>query len=94
MRVLELMNWRYATKAMNGNKVDDEKINRILESIRLSPSSIGLQPYELIVVSNPELKKNYEQQETTSHKLKIVLTLWFLQFGISTHLNAFTLGLI
>ncbi|MFN4884578.1 MAG: nitroreductase family protein, partial [Bacteroidota bacterium] len=81
MRVLDLMNWRYATKAMNGNKVEDEKINRILESIRLSPSSIGLQPYELIVVSNPELKKelrtagnNQSQIEDCSHL--VVFAVW------------------
>lgn len=81
MSVLELMNWRYATKAMNGQKVDDEKINRILESIRLSPSSIGLQPYELMVVSNTELKKelriagnNQSQIEDCSHL--VVFAVW------------------
>lgn len=81
MRVLELMNWRYATKAMNGQKVDDEKINRILESIRLSPSSIGLQPYELIIVTNPELKKelrtagnNQSQIEDCSHL--VIYAVW------------------
>jgi len=81
MRVLELMNWRYATKAMNGQKVDDEKINRILESIRLSPSSIGLQPYELIIVTNPELKKelrtagnNQSQIEDCSHL--VIFAVW------------------
>jgi len=81
MRVLELMNWRYATKAMNGQKVDDEKINRILECIRLSPSSIGLQPYELIVITNPELKKelrtagnNQSQIEDCSHL--VVFAVW------------------
>jgi nitroreductase len=81
MRVLELMNWRYATKAMNGRLVDEEKINRILESIRLSPSSIGLQPYDLIVVSNSELKKelrvagnNQSQIEDCSHL--VVFAVW------------------
>ena len=75
------MNWRYATKAMNGQKVDDEKINRILESIRLSPSSIGLQPYELIIVTNPELKKelrtagnNQSQIEDCSHL--VIFAVW------------------
>jgi nitroreductase / dihydropteridine reductase len=81
MRVLELMNWRYATKAMNGKKVDEERISRILESIRLTPSSIGLQPYELIVISNPELKKelkaaanNQSQIEDCSHL--VVFAVW------------------
>ena len=44
MNAVEAMQWRYAVKAMNGEKVSDEKIDRILEAIRLSPSSSGLQP--------------------------------------------------
>jgi nitroreductase/dihydropteridine reductase len=55
--ILNLLNWRYATKRMTGEKVDDEKINTILEAAHLAPSGIGLQPYEIIVISNPEIKK-------------------------------------
>lgn len=76
MNVVERMQWRYATKAMNGEKVSDEKIDRILEAIRLSPSSSGLQPYELLVITNPELKSelkaaahNQSQVEDCSHLL-------------------------
>ena len=81
MNVVERMEWRYAVKAMNGEKVSDDKIERILEAIRLSPSSTGLQPYELLVITNPELKSelkaaahNQSQVEDCSHLL--VFAAW------------------
>ena len=50
------LKWRYATKKMNPSKVvPADKVARILESIRLTASSSGLQPYEVLVVTNPEL---------------------------------------
>lgn len=81
MNVVERMNWRYAVKAMNGEKVSDDKIERIIEATRLSPSSSGLQPYELFVITNPELKTqlrgaahNQSQVEDCSHLL--VFAAW------------------
>ena len=81
MNAVEAMQWRYAVKAMNGEKVSDDKIERILEAIRLSPSSSGLQPYELLVVTNSELKTqlkaaayNQGQVEDCSHLL--VFAAW------------------
>lgn len=56
MELLDAMNWRYAAKKMNGQKVPAEKLDTILEAIRLSASSVGLQPYTVIVIDNHELK--------------------------------------
>lgn len=52
---LEALNWRYATKRMNGNDVPQEKIDNILEAARMAPSSVGFQPFNIIDVSNKEL---------------------------------------
>ena len=38
MELLERLKWRYATKAMNGNIVLQEKVDRILEAARLAPT--------------------------------------------------------
>src|SRR5688572_25102200 len=57
MNLIESLNWRYATKRMTGDKVPAEKVDNILEAIRLSASSMGLQPFTVLVVSNEELKK-------------------------------------
>lgn len=60
MKLIEILNWRYATKRMNGKKVPAEKLSNILEAIRLSASSMGLQPYTIIVVENEELRKKLQ----------------------------------
>ncbi len=53
----DLLNWRYATKKMDAAKsVPQEKVDAIVEAVRLTPTSSGTQPFELIVVTNPELR--------------------------------------
>jgi len=57
MELLEKLNWRYAVKAMNGKAVSQDKIDRIIEAARLAPTSSGLQPFEIVVITNKELKE-------------------------------------
>ncbi|MDR3651361.1 MAG: NAD(P)H-dependent oxidoreductase [Paludibacter sp.] len=57
MTLTDKLNWRYATKRMNGTKVPKEKLESILEAIRLAPTSFGLQPFKVIVVENSELRE-------------------------------------
>jgi len=56
MSLIDALKWRYATKKMNGEKVPQAKVDQILEAARLAPTSSGLQPFKVIVVTNPELK--------------------------------------
>ena len=56
MELLDKLRWRYAAKAMNGKKVAEDKIERILEAARLAPTSSGLQPFEIFVIKNQEIK--------------------------------------
>ena len=57
MELLDKLNWRYAAKAMNGEKVAEDKVERILEAARLAPTSSGLQPFEIFVVKNQDVKE-------------------------------------
>ena len=57
MELLDKLNWRYAAKAMNGEKVAQEKIDNIIEAISLAPTSSGLQPFEIIIITNQEIKE-------------------------------------
>ena len=58
MSLIDKLQWRYATKKMDPTKaVPPEKLDRILEAIRLTASSSGLQPYEVIVITNPEIRE-------------------------------------
>ncbi len=60
MNLLEALNWRYATKRMTGKKVSRETVDRILDAAQLAPSSAGLQPYNIILVENEELRKKIQ----------------------------------
>lgn len=60
MELIDALNWRYAVKRMTGQKVPQEKVNRILEATRLSASSMGLQPYKVFVIQNEELRKKLQ----------------------------------
>lgn len=54
--VLELLNWRYATKKMDPAKaVPQEKVDAIIEAARMAPTSSGTQPFELVLVTNPDV---------------------------------------
>lgn len=56
--IIQLLNWRYATKSFDSNKkLNDAQLATLLNAIQLAPSSYGLQPYQIIVVSNQEIKE-------------------------------------
>ena len=81
MRLIDALNWRYATKKMNGNAVPQEKVDQILEATRLAPTSSGLQPYEVIVVTNPELKQQllphaFNQSQIVDSSHLLVFAAW------------------
>lgn len=57
-RIIEDLNWRYATKVFDSSKeVREKDLETILEAFRLSASSFGLQPWKLFVVSDTEKKQ-------------------------------------
>jgi nitroreductase len=54
--LIELLNWRYATKKMDPAKaVPQEKVDAIVEAVRMAPTSSGTQPFELILATNPDV---------------------------------------
>jgi len=58
MALLEDLNWRHAVKAYDATKkVSKEGIDKIVEAARLAPTSSGLQPFQVLVVENQELKE-------------------------------------
>tara|TARA_R110002153_G_scaffold18154_5_gene63565 strand:+ start:5750 stop:6388 length:639 start_codon:yes stop_codon:yes gene_type:complete len=80
--LLQDLQWRYATKKMNSAKsVSTEKVDFILEAIRLSASSSGLQPYDVIVVTNPEIRAQivphaWDQQQISDGSHLLVFAAW------------------
>jgi nitroreductase len=81
MELLESLQWRYATKKMNGDKIPQDKLERILEATRLAPSSYGLTPYQVIVVEDQELKEKlvpacYGQTQLKDSSAVLVFAIW------------------
>lgn len=54
MNIEEIMRNRYSCRIFEDKKVDDKIINEILDLTRLSPSSLGIEPWHFIVVSKKE----------------------------------------
>ena len=80
--LIEKLQWRYATKKMDPAKaVPQDKLDRILEAARLAPTSSGLQPFEIIVVTNPELRERmkavaWNQGQVTDGSHVLVFAAW------------------
>lgn len=80
--LIDRLNWRYATKKMNPDKtVPEETLDRILEAVRLAPTSSGLQPFEVIVVTARDVRKKiraiaWDQAQVEDASHLIVFAAW------------------
>lgn len=76
MSFLSNLEWRYATQRFNGVDVPGDQVTKIFDAIRMAPTSFGLQPFHVSVITNAELKEKMkekawgqEQITTASHIL-------------------------
>ena len=61
MKLLESLNWRYATKKFDPNRtISESDLVKIKEAISLSASSYGLQAYKILIVTNPEIRQKLQ----------------------------------
>lgn len=80
--LIEKLNWRYATKKMDPSKVvSEDKVERIVEAARLAPTSSGLQPFEVIVVTNKDVRAKiqeiaWNQAQVTEGSHLLVFAAW------------------
>lgn len=80
--LMDHLNWRYATKKMDPAKaVPQEKVDAIIEAIRMAPTSSGTQPFEMVVVTNPDVlaeirKAAMDQAQITDGSHLLVLAAW------------------
>ncbi len=89
MNILELIKKRYSTKKYNTDKsIPQEKIDDLKEILRLTPSSINIQPWKFTFVQNPEIKtklasvSRHNEEKINQAKLLIV-------FSVVDNLDAF-----
>jgi nitroreductase len=82
MSLIDTLQWRYATKKMDPTKVvPQEKLDQILEAIRLTASSSGLQPYEVLIITNKAIREQIKgignnQSQVTDCSYLLVFAAW------------------
>jgi nitroreductase/dihydropteridine reductase len=80
--LIQKLQWRYATKKMDpARAVPQEKVDRIVEATRLAATSSGLQPYEVIIVSNLAVREKikpvaWNQEQITDGSHLLVFAAW------------------
>ena len=80
--LIQTLQWRYATKKMNPAKVvPQDKLELILEAVRLTATSSGLQPYEVLVVTNQAVREQikpvaWNQEQITDCSHLLVFAAW------------------
>jgi len=80
--LLDKLQWRYATKKMDaGKSVPQDKVDRIVEAARLAPTSSGLQPFEIIVVTSASVREQikpiaWNQAQITDGSHLLVFAAW------------------
>lgn len=80
--LLNQLQWRYAAKKLNPAKpVPQDKVERILEAARLAPTSSGLQPFEIFVVTDPAVRAKiqpiaWNQAQITDGSHLLVFAAW------------------
>ena len=78
-KVIEDLNWRYATKKFDpSKKISTSDIEVIKESLRLTASSYGLQPNHFLIIENVSLREelvpaSYGQQQVLEASHLIVI---------------------
>ena len=81
MSIIDSLSWRYAVKRMNGNKVSQDKLNTLLDAITLSASGFGLQPYQIFMVEDADLKAKiqpiaYGQPQIVESSHLLIFAAW------------------
>jgi nitroreductase len=93
--IIEDLNWRYATKKFDPTKkMSQEQLDTILEVLRLTPTSYGLQPFKFLVVENVEIReklkeKSWGQSQVTdaSHLIILCSYLDLTEIHIDDHIE-------
>lgn len=93
--MLERLNWRYATKQFDASRrIDSRTWTALEESLVLSPSSYGLQPWGFVVVNTLELRRQLRtasfgqaQVEDASHLVVMCAREPYTESDIQAHVD-------
>jgi nitroreductase / dihydropteridine reductase len=86
MNIIEGLKWRYATKRFDINKkLTEEQLDYLKEAVNFIPSSYGLQPYKVLIIENPEIRKKLSEaaygQPAITEASQLFLFVNFTEYG-------------
>lgn len=95
MNIIEKLNWRYATKSFDtSKKIDATTLDLLMESMRLAPTSYGMQQLRVIHVKNGALRTaiqgaSFDQPQVTeaSDLFVIAVKKEVTAFDIDAYMN-------
>jgi nitroreductase/dihydropteridine reductase len=82
MTLLSNLNWRYATKSYDKTKTLPKAVlDNILDAVQMAPTSSGLQPFEVLVVSDKTTRQKlraagFDQPQFTDSSVLLVFAAW------------------
>lgn len=89
MNILELIQKRYTAKKYKANQaIPQEKIEALKEILRLTPSSINIQPWKFTFIQNPEVKAKLASVSMHNTE-KINQAQLLVVFSVAEDLDAF-----
>lgn len=84
--IIDDLNWRYATKKFDPNKkLSQQQLDTLLEVLRLTPTSYGLQPFKFLVVENKEIREKLKEKSWGQHQITDASHLIVLSTYIDIH---------
>ncbi len=78
MDVLEAIERRRSVRAFTSEEVSDKDVERLIEAARCAPSAGNIQPWEFVIVTNPETKRRLSDaalRQTFIEKAPVVIVV-------------------
>lgn len=83
VQLMEALEWRYATKKFDTNRaISDADLRTLMQAMRLAPSSMGLQPYRFLRITDPKLRA--ELQKVSFNQSQITQASELIVFAAKT----------
>ena len=81
----DALHWRYATKVFDpGRSIPAETWTALEQSLVLSPSSYGLQPWKFVLIRNPELRQQLRPHSWDQSQITTAANWWCLPAGATS----------
>lgn len=85
-QLLQALNWRYATKVFDpARKIPAGTWHTLEQSLVLTPTSYGLQPYRFLVINDPA--KRAALQQHSWHQKQVVDASHYVVFTVRTEMK-------